>query len=122
MGAYALMPGAAPGRSALWLFTTKKIEVPCKGFCVSRLMVGQDCHVAVGTYVYPVAAMRFWQALTWPSFSTMVGQGLVAVGTYVHPVAAMSCGQALTLPSLSTPNKGMAYSTMRQSSGGDAAH
>ena len=24
-GAYALMPGAAPGRSALWLFTTKKI-------------------------------------------------------------------------------------------------
>ena len=31
-GAYALMPGAAPGRSALWLFTTKKIEVPGKGF------------------------------------------------------------------------------------------
>ena len=32
-GAYALMPGAAPGRSPLWLFTTKKIEVPVKG-CV----------------------------------------------------------------------------------------
>ena len=31
-GAYALMPGAAPGRSALWLFTTKKSEVPGKGF------------------------------------------------------------------------------------------
>ena len=31
-GAYALMPGASPGRSALWLFTTKKIEVPGKGF------------------------------------------------------------------------------------------
>ena len=31
-GAYALMPGAAPGKSALWLFTTKKIEVPGKGF------------------------------------------------------------------------------------------
>ena len=31
-GAYALMPGAAPGRSALWLFTTKKIEVLGKGF------------------------------------------------------------------------------------------
>ena len=31
-GAYALMPVAAPGRSALWLFTTKKIEVPGKGF------------------------------------------------------------------------------------------
>ena len=31
-GAYALMPGAAPGRSALWLFTTKKIEVPGNGF------------------------------------------------------------------------------------------
>ena len=31
-GAYVLMPGAAPGRSALWLFTTKKIEVPGKGF------------------------------------------------------------------------------------------
>ena len=30
--AYALMPGALPGRSALWLFTTKKIEVPGKGF------------------------------------------------------------------------------------------
>ena len=29
---YALMPGAAQGRSALWLFTTKKIEVPGKGF------------------------------------------------------------------------------------------
>ena len=31
-GAYALMPEAAPGRSALWLFTTKKIEVPGKGY------------------------------------------------------------------------------------------
>ena len=31
-GTYALMPGASPGRSALWLFTTKKIEVPGKGF------------------------------------------------------------------------------------------
>ena len=31
-GACALMPGAAPGRSALWLFATKKIEVPGKGF------------------------------------------------------------------------------------------
>ena len=31
-GTCALMPGAAPGRSALWLFTTKKIEVPGKGF------------------------------------------------------------------------------------------
>ena len=30
-GAYALMPGAAPGRSPLWLFTSKKIEVPGKG-------------------------------------------------------------------------------------------
>ena len=29
---YALMPGAPPGRSALWLFTTKKVEVPAKGF------------------------------------------------------------------------------------------
>ena len=47
-------------------------------------MVGQDCHlsfapagdshigVAVGTYVYPVAAISFGQALTLPSFSTMV--------------------------------------------------
>ena len=26
-GAYALMPGAAQGRSAFWLFTTKKVEV-----------------------------------------------------------------------------------------------
>ena len=31
-GGYALMPVADPGRSALWLFTTKKIEVPGKGF------------------------------------------------------------------------------------------
>ena len=32
-GAYVLMPGAAaPGRSASWLFTTKNIEVPGKGF------------------------------------------------------------------------------------------
>ena len=31
-GAYALMPGAVPGRSALWLFTTKKVEVPGRGF------------------------------------------------------------------------------------------
>ena len=31
-GAYALMPGASPGRSALWLFSAKKIEVPGKGF------------------------------------------------------------------------------------------
>ena len=31
-GAYTLMPGAPQGRSALWLFTTKKIEVPGKGF------------------------------------------------------------------------------------------
>ena len=45
----------------------------------------------------------------------------VAVGTYVYPVAAMSFGQALTLPSFSTPNKGMADSTMRPSSDGDAA-
>ena len=29
---YALMPAAAPGRSALWLFTTKKFEVPGQGF------------------------------------------------------------------------------------------
>ena len=28
----ALMPWAPAGRSALWLFTTKKIEVPGKGF------------------------------------------------------------------------------------------
>ena len=41
----------------------------------------------------------------------------VAVGTYVYPVAAMSFGQALTLPAF----KGMADSTMRQSSDGDAA-
>ena len=27
-GAYALMPGAAPGRSALWLFTTKRKRCP----------------------------------------------------------------------------------------------
>ena len=35
-----------------------------------------DSHtgVAVGTYVYPVAAMSFGQALTLPSFSTMVAQ------------------------------------------------
>ena len=31
-GTCALMPGAAPGRSALWLSTTKKIEVPANGF------------------------------------------------------------------------------------------
>ena len=31
-GGYALMPVAAPGRSALWLLTGKKIEVPGKGF------------------------------------------------------------------------------------------
>ena len=31
-GAYTLMLGAAPGRSALWLFTTKKFEVPGQGF------------------------------------------------------------------------------------------
>ena len=31
-GAYALMPGASPGRRALWLFPTKKIEVPGNGF------------------------------------------------------------------------------------------
>ena len=31
-GTYALMPGASPGRSALWLLSTKKIEVPGKGF------------------------------------------------------------------------------------------
>ena len=31
-GAYTLMLGASPGRSALWLCTTKKIEVPGKGF------------------------------------------------------------------------------------------
>ena len=32
-GAYALMPGASPGRSALWLYTMKKIEIPGKGLC-----------------------------------------------------------------------------------------
>ena len=31
-GTYALMPGASPGRSALWLLTTKKFEGPSKGF------------------------------------------------------------------------------------------
>ena len=31
-GAYTLMPVAPAGRSALWLFTTKKIEVPGKSF------------------------------------------------------------------------------------------
>ena len=31
-GAYALMPSAPPGRSALWLYTARKIEIPAKGF------------------------------------------------------------------------------------------
>ena len=70
--------------------------------------------------------MSFGQALILPSFSTMVGQDCHLLRQGIHtlalcPVAAMSCGQALTLPSFSTPNKGMADSTMRPSSDGDAA-
>ena len=80
-GAYTLMPGASPGRSALWLFTTTKNEVPGKGLCfwadgwagLSFAPAG-DSHigVAVGTYVYLVAAMSFGQALMLPSFSALV--------------------------------------------------
>ena len=43
-GAYTLMPGASPGRSALWLFTTTKMRSQVR-VCVSGLMVGQDCHL-----------------------------------------------------------------------------
>ena len=32
-GAYALMPGAAPGQSALWLFTTKKMRPQVRALC-----------------------------------------------------------------------------------------
>ena len=50
--------------------------------------------VAVGTYVYPVAAMSFGQALTLSSFSTMVGQDCHLLRQGVR--------QTLTLPSFST--------------------
>ena len=84
--------------------------------------------IAVGTYVYPVAAMSCWAGIDLAFIPHYGWAGLscapagdshtgVAVDTYVHPVAAMSCGQALALPSF----KGMADSTMRQSSDGDAA-
>ena len=94
-GTYALMPGASPGRSALWLSTTK-IEVPGKGLCfwadgwagLSFAPAG-DSHigVAAGTYVYLVTAMSFGQALTLPSFSTMVGQDCHLLRQGIHTLA-----------------------------------
>ena len=51
---YVLQPGAPPGHSALWLATSKKIEVPANGFVfwVEIIAVGMMRIIAIGMICY----------------------------------------------------------------------
>ena len=92
--------------------------IPSGGFAHWRS--SSRWHIAVGTYVYLLAAMSFWAGIDvafilrfgWaglsfaPAGDSHIGVAVgtyigVAVGTYVYLLAAMSFGQALTLPSFS---------------------